>query len=455
LTPNPDTFDCYCVVAHPAKPAFLLVEQDGAWGPPRLRSEQHWNTQQVLKVTEAVESWLGLRTTALRRLAEGADFVIYELEVHSRVAEKNVAARWYGPEQHAVKAGRDRGTDRILGEWLEEAAEGKPPDARRTWERAGWFAEADRWIDAQLERLGMERQGPTRQVKLWGFGAVMATPTRQGRVIFKASAGCGGREAAITEYLARVRPAHTIPLLACDIDRNWLLMPDFHELSYGALPRERYAEAAGIFARSSLEGGMRADELPLADLADFGLAELQRFSRAFAEQPAPVLRKQGALEKSELRELGRQVREMGERCAALSEFRIPDTLVNLDFRAGNIVAGNGLLFFDWLEAAVAHPFFNVLNFLHDLQLRESERSEAGAGRDRALAGDIREAFLGPFRDFEPEGRLNQAYSIASDVFPLVYLKRWLRNIADLEPGSCWAKRFEAQLQQFARRILAS
>lgn len=453
MNANPEIHTCYCLVPHPNKPAFLIVKQDGEWGLPAIRSDTSWHEQHVIKVRDAVEELLGLSTTVLRRLAEGDRFLIYELEVHTRVRNVAVDARWYGRDQHEKKGGNQQGTDLILGEWLEQAQNKFAHVLRRPWERNGWFGQAGKWIDAELARLSLDRTGPTSQTKLTGFGTILETPTSKGGVILKASAGSEFSEAAITEFLAGKWPGYTIPVLAADRDNNCLLMPDFNDRGYSMLPQSMYAKAAGRFADLLTTAGPTTTELQHIGLADFGLDELQRFAGSFASHGESLRHGPAALDESEFGILESRMRDLGDRCAILSGYKIPETLVNLDFRTGNIVVNpSGPMFFDWLEAAISHPFFNVLNLLHEIEMKNVLQGLENPGDDVAVS-KIREAFLGPFKAMESEERLNESFSIAAEIFPLVFMKRWLGNIAALEPGSCWAKAFGTRLKDWSRAVI--
>ncbi|MBI1880332.1 MAG: phosphotransferase [Chloroflexi bacterium] len=49
------------------------------------------------------------------------------------------------------------------------------------------------------------------------------------------------------------------------------------------------------------------------------------------------------------------------RCDQLAGYSVPQTLVHGDLHTGNVALVEGkLLFFDWTDACVTHPFFDVM-----------------------------------------------------------------------------------------------
>jgi aminoglycoside phosphotransferase (APT) family kinase protein len=54
-------------------------------------------------------------------------------------------------------------------------------------------------------------------------------------------------------------------------------------------------------------------------------------------------------------------------CNELANCAIPQTLVHGDLHTGNIVLQEGnYIYFDWSDGCVAHPFFDVLTFMENI-----------------------------------------------------------------------------------------
>lgn len=94
------------------------------------------------------------------------------------------------------------------------------------WLKPDWLAEANSWIDLQLERRGIRVSGPIEQPHLRPCSTVLRVPTSAGDLYFKAAAPVLAHEPALTQALFRSRPDCMPPVLALDVERGWLLSPD-------------------------------------------------------------------------------------------------------------------------------------------------------------------------------------------------------------------------------------
>lgn len=71
----------------------------------------------------------------------------------------------------------------------------------------------------------------------------------------------------------------------------------------------------------------------------------------------------------EICELRRQMPKIMEICSRLKEFSIPSTLVHGDLHFGNVARSNGnLIFYDWTDACIAHPFMDMLPIFNESDL---------------------------------------------------------------------------------------
>ena len=87
-------------------------------------------------------------------------------------------------------------------------------------------------------------------------------------------------------------------------------------------------------------------------------------------QVDPLLNDEDALadlnrsEVEQLRVYGPQLKAM---CHQLLNCAIPQTLVHGDLHTGNIAIQNdNYIYFDWSDGCVAHPFFDVLTFMENI-----------------------------------------------------------------------------------------
>jgi aminoglycoside phosphotransferase (APT) family kinase protein len=117
-----------------------------------------------------------------------------------------------------------------------------------------------------------------------------------------------------------------------------------------------------------------------------------------------------------------------ELCEEATTSPIPDTLVHGDFHGENVaLRGERYLIFDWTDACVAHPFFDMAIILRDAE-RDPDPSLHDRWRDRYLYGwrDVaeHEEAIRWFERIEPLAAMHQAISYQRLLGSLDKTQRW-------------------------------
>ena len=89
------------------------------------------------------------------------------------------------------------------------------------------------------------------------------------------------------------------------------------------------------------------------------------------------------------------------------QYDIVETIEHGDFHDNNclIDAQDALVFNDWGDAVITHPFFSLISFL-----KSAERHH-NISVNTALYQDLRDTYLTTWQDFEPESRLLEAFEL--------------------------------------------
>jgi Ser/Thr protein kinase RdoA (MazF antagonist) len=141
----------------------------------------------------------------------------------------------------------------------------------------------------------------------------------------------------------------------------------------------------------------------------------------------------------EVGELARLAPGLKELCRRLAGFGIPSTLVHGDLHMLNVARlGGELVYFDWTDACIAHPFIDLLC----LSWEKDERTRAA----------LEDAYLEPWRGVETAERLREAAAIAAVVIPLHHAVSYQHIVAGLEPA---AKPELDATPAFLRRVLSA
>jgi len=268
--------------------------------------------------------------------------------------------------------------------WLAIARGARVPEARPPWARPGWLAEAAAWLEASIVEAGLEPNGPVELVEQWPLSSVLRRRTGDGYVYLKAVFSGFLHEPALTRALANEHPTLLPEVLAVDVPRGWLLMRELGGTQIGDLGVREWADPLRAVAGLHRHWSDRTSELLALGAQDRTLATLEAQIRAVLEE-AGVDPTESA------------VSELERRCHQLADGPLPQTLVHGDFHPWNVmVDGDELRIFDWSDACVGHPLFDLPTFL--------QRASDEGSRESLLG-----AYLDMWTDLAPAGELRAAY----------------------------------------------
>lgn len=377
------------VVVRPQDEAVLLLPS----GLPQVELPDGFWFPDVEAPVHALRSELGLEATVLVCLDTRPDATAYLMESVGTIPSE---ARWGYVDDPLVTAAR--------------AHLALPADHPVTplWTKPGWYAETLGWIDEQLDAAGSPRTGIPAQVRSWGLSNVLRCPTATGDVYFKALAHSTtirparvdalpllfAHEPLLLRRLADDRPGWVPEPLAIDEKQVWMLLPDLGP-PLASEPRvEVWIDSLRSHARLQRSYADQADRLLEFTCVDRRLAVLDgEIDRLFGPNPATE-----RLEAAERARLPRRAEELREAITELATIGVPETLLHGDLHPRNLAVRDGsVLAFDWTDAAVSHPFLDLVTFvekrspisedprLTDAYLAEWEEYAAPADLRRALA----------------------------------------------------------------------
>lgn len=290
-----------------------------------------------------------------------------------------------------------------------------PADARVTpaWTRPGWYAEAVPWIDEHLAAAGTPRTGVLAQVRSWGLSNVLRCPTAKGDVYFKAIAHSTtvrpmsddalpllfAHEPKVLRHLADERPGLVPDPLAIDESRAWMLLPDLGPMLASQPEVEVWIQAIRDHARLQRSYADQPDKLLAFSCVDRRLAVLDaELDRLFGPNPATE-----RLEPAERAALPKRADQLREASTELASIGVPETLLHGDLHPRNLAVRDGrVLAFDWTDAALAHPFLDLVTFFE-------ERSPL------SLDPRVKDAYLAEWEEFASPADLRRALVLAEQL----------------------------------------
>lgn len=294
------------------------------------------------------------------------------------------------------------------------------------WTKPGWYAEALPWIASHVELTGIPMQ-----VRSWGLSNVLRCATPKGDVYFKALAHSStirparedalpllfAHEPLLLERLSAERPDEVPAPLAIDEKRAWMLLPDLGPALDTQSDISLWIDALQGHARLQRSYVDQTDRLLEFSCVDRRLAVLEgEIDNLFGPNPATE-----RLEPAERARLPRRAEQLREAISELSAIGVPETLLHGDLHPRNLAVRDGrVLAFDWTDAAVSHPFLDLVTFVE----KRSPLSEDPR---------VRDAYLAEWSEYASPADLRRALSLAEELGALHQLMTSL-HLADHVPG---------------------
>jgi hypothetical protein len=275
-------------------------------------------------------------------------------------------------EYHFMPSNLQAGLER----WNVEFRSRIIPDLRAPWSIPGWHAEVERWIADQVARLG---RGPIRKiepVKSWSISCVLRVVTETGILYFKVPRDLPlfVNEGVVLSRLAELYPNRLPVPLAIESERGWMLLDDFGGQTGHDADLDQQARLMQDFARLQIDSSQKIEALLDAGCKDRRMdIVLSQIEPLFEDEL--VLAPLTLEERDQLKMIAPRLRAL---IAELFSLPIPVALLHGDLHAGNaIMRENSLLYFDWTDAAVSHPFFDMIHiFMEEHQAKKTALQEA-------------------------------------------------------------------------------
>ncbi|WP_432940954.1 aminoglycoside phosphotransferase family protein [Kribbella sp. CA-253562] len=296
------------------------------------------------------------------------------------------------------------------------------------WTQPGWYADALPWIDKQLERTG-----PPEQVRSWGLSNVFRVPTTTGTAYFKAIAHAStvvpadpnalpllfAHEPAFLRRLSAERPGLVVEPIAVDEQRAWMLLPDLGEPLAAQTDVGLWTKALSSHARLQRSYADTPETLLEMSCTD------RRLDRLALEVPHVLGPNAltGELTTEERDRLPDRSKALQDATAELASIGVPETLLHGDLHPRNVAVRDGnALAFDWTDAALAHPFLDLVTFVEGRSPLSREPR-------------VIDAYLAEWQDYAPLPDLRRALELAGEVGEVYQAVTYLHLVDNLTGSS--------------------
>lgn len=346
------------------------------------------------------------------------------------------------------------------------------------WNSPAWLESAHAWIRTVAAGQGLTLTGPIVQFHQRPWSLVLRAPTEAGDWYFKAAAPLLAYEVALTDALARWVSESVLPVLAADLERGWMLLPDgglrLREVLQKDQDMGHWERLLPVYARAQIALSRHVPELLAFGVPDRRLSALPSlYERLLADVPALGVVSGERLAPAEMRQLEAYIPRVEELCARLAAYPIPASLHHGDLHDGNIflqesttflkesttflkeddrLLQNGVpRFFDWGDASLSHPFVSLRTVFVSVEYTFD------LPEDSTLDYPFRDAYLEPWLEFAPYPDLLDAFRLALRLSSLVSALSWHQGLAPLPDAerSEQALAVHLLLREFLERERAS
>jgi len=290
---------------------------------------------------------------------EEAGKIVLVFRVEPRVPEYSTDTDWGSLEMLLQNTDLPNEIKEGLLNWQAVHRSGIIPERRAPWALPGWHAEAETWVIDQLARLKRGALRNFEPLKTWSISCLVKVITESGDLYFKASRDLPlfVNEGVALTHLADLYPGRVPDPVALAPERGWMLLDDFGKAPDADVSLEQQVLLMQDYARLQIDSSKKIPVLLAAGFKDRRLDVL-------LSQIEPLLTDELALqqlnpdEREKINKIAPRLRDL---LIELMSLPIPPAMLHGDLHAGNVlIKENTFLYFDWTDAAISHPFFDML-----------------------------------------------------------------------------------------------
>jgi len=430
----------HAILPHASEPRILMLEHETGWTLPRFQPEGVLDDDfDLFEYGMHAGEVLGCQTATLycpyfehKSEAHGRHFV-FVLENRDPAFQPPEGARWVSAEEFGSLALAHEHVRPVVEAYFRERASSVYPPERPPWAFPGWLDRAHAWIKAQVAANGWHLTGEIELVRKWCITCVIKAPTDAGSLFFKAVPPTFFREVSVTRFLAELFPENIPATIAANEPERWLLLRDFGQAVLGESKNAAdWERALRDFANLQLTMMGHIDALLQRGAQDYRIGVLaDKLDALLADDT--VLKPDAHITAEEIERVRSLAPQIKALVTELDSYNLPPTIVHSDFHVWNTaVQGGRIIFFDWTDTSVGHPFFDMALFF-----RAADRSEAFADQPEMI-DHLRETYLQGLSSIAPIETLRKALPLGEILGCLHQAVNYHHLVRSIEPADHWS-----------------
>jgi hypothetical protein len=366
VKPNAIETDCYQLILFNHSGTSVLLRQQCSL--PQVDIPRF--TRPAEQITSLLREIWGLSTVLLfSDKVRSGDVFFAALEEVSGISTIVPGLKWF-PVQRAASELPDSNETAALQSSYAKASEQSTDSNDAPFSRLGWMSRLQDWVATILRPIGAELSNFRQLNGSECFSLIRFETTKQ-PVWFKAVGKPNTHEFPITLLLSELFPHYVPTILGFNPALNgWLMKHVGDSTLRDREDSQAWLRTTRFLAELQLESAGQTAQLLRVGCRDLRVAALSSVADEFFDSMGLVMQKQTkvlplALTRQELQDVCVIVKES---LHALDESGIPNALGHSDFSPGNILVDRDrLLFTDWAEAHVGHPFLTFEYLLSHLR----------------------------------------------------------------------------------------
>lgn len=262
------------------------------------------------------------------------------------------------------------------------------------------------WIQEKLGEANLLITGKIEREKETDLTLILRIPTNKGNYFFKDSGLVSKYEPTLSKHLHHKFKEKTIEVVAVNNNESWFLMKEIKGQPL------RYLKDKKVWQKAISEYA----ELQIVQLGNIDLL----LDYEVPNRKMPVIKEEmeqnlegmcvTGLNKTEASKVMELLPTLLDMCDELESI-IPASLEHGDLHSNNIrVVGDNIIFFDWGDASVSHPFFSTRVFWNSLDdLISSDTEWYG------MVKEFHPYYLEPWTKVAPMKDLERALRISDEL----------------------------------------
>lgn len=270
-----------------------------------------------------------------------------------------------------------------------------------------------KWAENELAKIGCTLLETPKIIRSMPWSTVLCFQTSQGKIYLKSMAQYFTYEPALLSFLTQQGVPHLPTILAIHQDNHCFLMKDAGEPLLPIL--KAHYDVSMIKQALKTYAGLQLKCIPFIDrlidigVMDFRLKKLPTLFELFLEDS------ELGFKLEDLESLRKSKKALENMCQTLDAIGIPETLEQGDFTDDNmLIKNNEIIFNDFGDAMISHPFFSIVAFLNSTQ----NEHHLNPSSQNYLS--LRDVYLSEWKDYASHDKLLQAFEIANTLIPFVW-----------------------------------